>query len=274
MLRLVPYLPPLSRLERLANAYARRSLQGGRLPLPGSVRVFPAYVANLHRRITTEGEALGLTAARAEFLVARMVLSRALNAWSPREIRRRLGEPVVDGAQHLRAALDKGRGAILVTAHFGFPPLVRLVLDAQRIPLVVGSAGLDGHQGVPLAGSTWERAQTLQHLRAQLAAGCAVVILPDSTNGRHLRLPFLGSEVPVGLGPFSLARLARCEIVPFFGLRPPGSGAFRVDFLPPLGDDGSRDGGPREFVSHYETYARRLPSHLHGLMRVLSPRGS
>jgi lauroyl/myristoyl acyltransferase len=234
--------------------------------------VFPAYVATLRGRITNERDALSLTAARAEFLVARIVISRALNAWSPGEIRRRLGEPVVEGVHHLRTALDKGRGVILVTAHFGLPPLVRLVLDAYRIPIVVGSAGLDGHTGVPLAGTTFERAQTLQHLRTKLGEGCAVVILPDSTNGRHLRLPFLGTEVPVGLGPFSLARLVGCDVVPFFALRPPGSGTFRVEFGPALGDDDSRDRGPREFVSLYEAYAERLPSHLHALMRVLRPR--
>jgi lauroyl/myristoyl acyltransferase len=274
LLRLIPYLPALSRLERLAGAYARRSLQGGVLPLPRSVRAFPAHVANVRKRITNEREALSLTAARAEFLVARMVLSRALNAWSPAEIRRRLGEPVVEGAHHLRAALDKGRGVVLVTPHFGLPALVRLVLDAYGFPFVVGSAGRDGHKGVRVTGSTWERTQTLQHFRAQLAAGSAVVILPDSSNGRHVRLPFLGSKVSVALGPFGLARVAGCDVVPFFGLRPPGSGSFRVDFLAPLGDDGSPERAPREFVSNYEAYAERLPSHLHGLMRVLRPRTS
>ncbi|HEX6272683.1 MAG TPA: lysophospholipid acyltransferase family protein [Polyangiaceae bacterium] len=147
-------------------------------------------------------------------------------------------EVSIEGAQHLRAALAAGRGAVLVTAHAGpwdvvaryfaseFGAKVAMVMEAEpdgsardlhdevrrrsgAIVLRVGESPLDG----------------LSVLRHVKGGGVAAFQLDrPARSGRSIRTTLFGRPFDVPEGPFRLAELARAPLLPLFTAR---NGYFR-----------------------------------------------
>jgi KDO2-lipid IV(A) lauroyltransferase len=203
----------------------------------------------------------------------------------------------VDGLQHLEAALAAGRGAILVTMHFGYPLLIKLLLaskgyTAWRVGLVAPEAG-------QRPTSSFTRLGLLVHSRllrlprtsrpqlADLQAGLnlrpllaalgrnEVLIIPLDTPGRHSKgwsgfaraIPVLGKHAVFAPGAISVARATGARVLPAFGVDSDDGGGIgiRLDICPPLDLERSErrsedvKGGLEEFAAVFEEYLRRYP---------------
>jgi KDO2-lipid IV(A) lauroyltransferase len=170
------------------------------------------------------------------------------------------------GIEHLEAALARGRGAVLMTAHFGLPVLGRIMLPAQEVEAV--AVGLhDPWVDESLEGSVWDRARTLRRMQAQLVGRRVCVFVVDSRHGRGVEAPFFSTTITVGLGGFALARQAGCPALPIFAVRRPDRPGFSVELGRPLALPAGPEGelpqeGAREFARLFESYAARFPDHL------------
>jgi lauroyl/myristoyl acyltransferase len=178
------------------------------------------------------------------------------------------------GEEHLEKALSAGRGAVLVSGHFGQPVMGVLLLVRRGYTVMLG-AKRHWHEPlkavcgvIGLGWTTAEKVGALQKLRHHLRANGVVLILVDSTErARSLRRPFLGRmTIPVAMGPFVLGSLASSPILPFFVLPPQGSGAFEVRVHPPLQwaqdnpyREETNEAAMRDFLALYESYVRCYP---------------
>jgi lauroyl/myristoyl acyltransferase len=159
------------------------------LVLANLAQAFPGQTAQEHRR----------TAARAARNFGRTVAEFVRFAGSDRQ---RVGELVrLEGVDELRAALNSGSGATVVTAHLGAWALYVTALAAAGIP----SALLVGRQHNPkvqrfILGIPGEAVHFVPKSKGAprdilrcLRDGRAVVIVADHRAGRHGELaPFLG----------------------------------------------------------------------------------
>lgn len=250
-------------LHRLGARYARWALRSRALPLPRAVRTFPERVARLGGG-SLEVPPEQLIETRLGFLLVRALLTQVL-AGRPFTDRRWLPRIVVEGAGHLEQALEPGRGAVLVTTHFGLPPLIHIVLEDLGVRGIPAGGAVDDATGIVVAGDVWQRARGLHRLRASLSRRGVCVLLPDERVGRCLEIPFLGSRLTIALGPFLLAHLAGCPVLPYFATCAPDATAFRVRIDPalPLGAGGSEAGtAAAAFARLYEDEARRCPEQL------------
>ena len=150
-------------------------------------------------------------------------------------------ELLVDGEVHLRAALQAGRGVILVTGHIGpwdcaarllakdFTADVLLVMSAEP-----DAAAREMHDAVRARGGIrvvhvgahpLDALPLLRHVQG----GGVVAIQLDRTSegGRVLDVDLFGTSEPMPEGPFRLAALSGAPIVPIFAHR---AGYFRYEF--------------------------------------------
>jgi len=75
--------------------------------------------------------------------------------------RRELGPIEVDGATYLEAALAERRGLMLISAHFGLPPLIGLALEERGLEVVsVGGIRAD-RVDVVVGRGVWAAARSM-----------------------------------------------------------------------------------------------------------------
>jgi lauroyl/myristoyl acyltransferase len=252
-------------LERAARAWARLGLAIGGGGLPPSVRRYPAAVAP-YLGAAARRDPGALIRARARFLAARLLVNQ-LVALQQADGRERLGPIAVDGAGQLADALAERRGLIVVSAHFGLPPLIRPVLEERRVRVIgVGAPSRPGVD-VPTGRDLWARARALRRLQGALAEGAACVFLADVRHGRYVEAPFLDHRIPVASGAFGLARVTGSPVLPLFATHSDGVPRFRVHIGPRLPAPGTGEGGrfaepARAFARCYERVARAYPEQL------------
>ena len=254
-LRLVPPDSALGAIDWLAPRYARLALRAGGVLLPRTLRDFPDKVAPYFGADRGRGRRARLVEARLVFLLTRLVVNQVVRGRPGAESRRLL--PIaVDGADHLDAALAERRGLVLVSAHFGLPALIRLVLEGRGARVVgVGASFIEGVD-VAIGRDVWTRARALQRLRAEVEGGSVCVLLADVGRRRYIETPFLQGRIPVAPGAFALARATRSPLLPVFAVRAQGARHFRVAFCPPLSlGDRAR---PAPFADTASSFARCL----------------
>ena len=259
-------LTTLSAIDRLGAAYARL-VRRGVLPLPASVHLFLAQVGHMRGLVLESAQRERLLEDRLAFLLARILINRLLKAQGLRAVHRWLGAVEVAGLDLVAQARAAGRGAVLATAHFGFPPLIRPIVAAMGIMPLLASTERQYVNDVPLRGDVWTRAQGLHRLRAELARGGVIIALPDVSSPRALAVPFFQEEIDISLGAFSLARRAGCPLLPFFAVREAGAPRFRLEFFPALpvtGEAALPLAAARTFAQLYESHAARHPALLDG----------
>jgi hypothetical protein len=265
-LRLVPPASVLGAIggSRRATRRLRSTLAAFAPHSPG----FPRQGRAVPRGRPRPGTRARLIEARLVFLLTRLVLNQMVHGRPIAESCRLL--PIaVDGADHLDAALAERRGLVLVSAHFGLPAFIRLVLEGRGARVVgVGASFIQGVD-VEIGRDVWARARALQRLRAEVEGGSVCVLLADVRRGRYIDTPFLQGRIPVAIGAFVLAQATRSPLLPAFAVRVPGARHSRVAFGPPL-PLGDRThpmmfaGTVLSFARCYEAIARDHPAQLFG----------
>ena len=193
------------------------------------------------------------------------------------------------GTEHLLAARDAGRGAILLTAHVGNFEIGGFFLQAVGLKVAVvylpdpspvverdRTAARDrlGIRSIPLVSEL----SAVKVLRS-LEEGYFVAIQGDRDyGGTGRKLPFLGREVSFPVGPFRIAAAAGVPLLPVFVLRGEG-GRYRTVVEPPIRVDaarrGERDDAERramtEFVSILERTIGENPAPWYAFARFWEP---
>ncbi len=147
----------------------------------------------------------------------------------------------LEGADHLAAALSRGRGAILLTAHYGNWELAAASIVRAGFPLNVIARDHDDSTTAALVNRIREShgVQVLQRsgvrdtLRA-LRRNEVVGILPDhNISEGGLLVDFFGRPATTASGPAVYALRTGAAIVPMFSVRG-ADGTLKAIFEPPM----------------------------------------
>lgn len=172
------------------------------------------------------------------------------------------------GLPHLLAAQDRGRGVLLVSAHF-----VHLELCARLLTQHVEVAGL--YRPHANAAMEWAvKAGRLRYASAMfgrdelrpvlkhLKAGGVLWFAPDqeSRRGQSVFVPFFGQPAWSLTSTHQLARLSGAAVLPFFHARRE-DGSYHLEVLPALADFPSQDAhaDTARVMAALESMIRRVP---------------
>jgi lauroyl/myristoyl acyltransferase len=247
----------LELVDRLARGYAWLARRTDSHILPRHIVDFPRrFMELVGDEFSPPVEVQRLMEERLLYRMRDMLLRQALTSRQAHDV---LAHIEVGGREHLDAAFARGRGTIVMTAHFGFPYLIRPLLESYgaRLP----TARWESRRNV------WSRAAALHGARTALEQNEACLFLPDFAYGFTCSVPFFGQRIPVGLAAFDLASRVGSPILPCSTVIMQRPHHFRLEFLPPLTLDASlgRHGevqAVHEFVSHIQAWVKRYPSHL------------
>jgi lauroyl/myristoyl acyltransferase len=276
-LRPWPAAPVLSAIERVAPRYARLALRARGAGLPRNVRAFESKVAPYLGTELGPAERARLVEARLVFLLIRSFVNQFVLVRGTAGERRGLGPIELHGAAYLEAALAERRGLMLISGHFGLPPLIGLALEQRGLP-VVSVGGLRAERvDVVVGRDVWAAARSMQRVRDALADGQVCVLLIDTPRGRYMEPLFLQGRIPVAAGAFRLAQLTRSPLLPVFAVHTGTRPRFRVEIGPPLPVPDRPSASPfaeglNGFIQSYEAIARRHPAQLFGYERVFRSR--
>ena len=158
---------------------------------------------------------------------------------------RRLGKlATLTGLEHLQAALQQGRGAILLSAHFTtleiggrllslYTPF-HVLYRSHKNPVIETLQGRSRRR-------RFEKAIPRGDPRAMLASlkqNRPVWYAPDQDHGieNSLFVPFFGIPAATLTATSRLARVSGAPVVPFFQRRLPGASGYELTLLPALED--------------------------------------
>jgi KDO2-lipid IV(A) lauroyltransferase len=202
--------------------------------------------------------------------------------WSPP--RRLLALTQLEGREHLDAALQLGRGAILLSAHFT-PLEMGCTALTFRMPLNImyrptRNLVLERFLALNRSRRT-KRAIPRDDIRlliTALKANEPVWYAPDQAyrkKGAQM-VPFFGIPAATNTATSRLARMTGAAVLPFFPERLPGSQGYRAVILPALdnfpSDDPSADA--LRFNQLIEAHIRKVPEQylwLHRRFKGLTP---
>ncbi len=235
--------------------------QAGTMAWLVSRGVRAAVEDNLRRVPTLESrpERIGGTTRRVFQSVARYYVDLlGSTAFDVHALRRRRVR--AEGLGHLHAALERGRGVILASAHYGCPEIPLQAARAwglqfllltepleppQLSELFVRLRAAHGHQTLPVGFHTLK--ETLRTLRR---GGIVLLLVDRDIQGNGIAVPFFGADIVVPTGAVELARASGAPLIPVLSRRQPGGGA--VVALQPelrLVDTGQRRGDLRTNVA-------------------------
>ncbi|MGB7317193.1 MAG: lysophospholipid acyltransferase family protein [Planktotalea sp.] len=147
------------------------------------------------------------------------------------------------GLADLKKAQSEGRGAIIVSGHFGQWEAVRAVLKMHGLESgAVYRPNKNRHYerrilaGIEAGGRPilpTGRAGT-KALVSHVKAGGIISILLDEKYSQGVRLPFLGQDALTSLSAAQLALKYDLLMVPAFGIRIDDGNAYRVEFENPI----------------------------------------
>ena len=147
------------------------------------------------------------------------------------------------GAEHIDAALAAGKGALIVTGHFGFWELHALAHGRRIGPLAVVARALDNplldRMLIELRSSTGniviDRKGGLRRIRRALDANQAVAVLIDQhiLTADAVKVDFLGRPAATTSAVAVLAMRTGAAVIPAFSL-PLNDGRYRLIYEPPI----------------------------------------
>ena len=208
-------------------------------------RLVPARRAITHRNIELcfpelePDEVAAMTRAHFEALGASLI-EMALGRWASDD--KLLGMTAIEGADHIREAIDAGFGVVLLSAHFTALEISGRVLRLNCPPF---DAVYRRHRSEFLteilrtgrersARSTIEKNDIKSMVRS-LREKRPVWYAPDQSYNRKQSalLPFFGVPAMTNTATGTLARLGNAVCIPFFPRRLP-EGGYVLSVLPPL----------------------------------------
>ncbi|MEM6488206.1 MAG: hypothetical protein AAF677_08045 [Pseudomonadota bacterium] len=148
----------------------------------------------------------------------------------------------VTGAEHLVAAAEAGRGAILVTAHYGNWEALRLACQRAGHPAGIiyrafNNRYLDRYAQrlIAIAGEpVLQKGRAgMRALAAHIAGGGIALVLVDQRNTGAPLIDFLGHPAETVTVAATLAQRTGAALIPGCARRGPG-GRFRVTIEPPV----------------------------------------
>lgn len=215
-----------------------------------------ALRASKRRRLAENlGHALGLPPGHPEVrvLVRREIENEARRSadllWAVARPDEVIATTVVDGTEHLLTALERGRGALFVSAHIGGWEVVTALPHAV-IPVPTTAIVTDDWLAWAVAGrrlgvglGVVYDTEPVTRAASILRDGHVLLVLGDYAKDGMRRYPvrFLDAVAELPAGVATLARLCGAPIVPFVVL-PVGPRDWRVDIEPAL-DPPDRHGG-------------------------------
>jgi KDO2-lipid IV(A) lauroyltransferase len=173
------------------------------------------------------------------------------------------------GVEHVRKALDEGRGVILLSAHFTTLEIMGRVLATQIPPFDAvfrknRSEFMTELQrsGREVSADTTIEKRDIKKMVRSLRRGRAVWYAPDQSYNRKGAevIEFFGVPAMHTTATSTLARLGDAVTIPFFPLRKP-DGTYEMTLFPPFddfpGDDPIAD--TKRFIALLEEQIRRVP---------------
>ena len=149
----------------------------------------------------------------------------------------------LDGLEHLRAAESSGRGAVIVSAHFGSPEITVQGLAAVGISVYALTEPLQpkalsdfthwlrsrhGHVNRTVSfGAVKEAMRRLKH------GGIVAILLDRDVGGTGVPMQFCGAETRIPLGAVDLALRTGADLLPAWSWRIEGY-RFRAVIGPPM----------------------------------------
>lgn len=254
------------------------------LPLPAQLAVGRALgrlgyrFAGRDRRVASINIAMclpGLSDAEREELVREhfeslgcTLLETGLVWWASDRRLRRLIQ--FDGEQHLRAALENGRGALMLSAHF-----TTLEMGARALTLLGPTSVMYLTPSNPLIAELSRRnrarhtvqavtSEQIRELLQNLKNNLPVWYAPDQRyTGKNSELvPFFGIPAASNVATSRLAKISGATVLPYFPERRADNTGYVITIHPPLRNFPSGDAvaDTRRFHDLIEDHARRLPA--------------
>ena len=175
----------------------------------------------------------------------------------------------ITGVEHVREAVDRGQGVILLSAHFTTLELSGRVLKLNIPPFdaVYRRSRSDFTTEVLRSGRERSAAGTIEkrdikQMVRSLRAGRIVWYAPDQSYNRKGAeiIPFFGIPSMHTTATSTLARLGKAATIPYFPRRLP-DGSYRLTILPPLENFPSDDpvADTKRYVEILEEQIRLCP---------------
>ncbi len=199
----------------------------------------------------------------------------------------------VQGSAHLDKALSRGKGVILVSAHFGYYKLIKNILinKGYNVKLVRASVSKNTKRDQKTIKNAsrfkqylYKRFYTplalpdendlfanfnIRPLMEVLKKNGVLVIMGDALHSsQFVYLPFLGQTYPFPQGYMSLAMMTDAAILPAFVLNADNGSTLKLVIESPLAlqKKGANGNGLQhnieQYVSVYESYVKRHPDQL------------
>ena len=148
----------------------------------------------------------------------------------------------INGWEHVRAAMDAGKGGIFVTVHMGSWELGGAYMGMRGVPLTVAALPHQDHRIDQIflesrLASGMEIVQlggALRKLQDAVARGRFIGLVADrDVSGHGPRLPFFGEDTRMPIGHVSLALSTGAWILPVCIYRQPDGRSF-IEIRPPV----------------------------------------
>ena len=152
----------------------------------------------------------------------------------------------VEGIEHLAAARDAGRGAVIASAHIGNWEQIRLAAAEAGIPVALiyrafNNAAFDAvsRWRIHMAGEPvlHKGRAGMREMLAHLKRGGVILVLMDQHAGGGAMLPFLGHPAATATAIPALCLRTGAALVPARAIRQADGLSFRVSFEPPVPPD-------------------------------------
>lgn len=266
------------------------------LPLPfvvvywmGGVMGYVGYYLfgrkRVRRMCINLSEGLGINAEKAKNIVRKNLQNHLRDMLElmkyPQLNRKRIASLVhYDGIDYLNTALKKGKGVILLTAHFGAKQFLQVALGLEGYPLNQINFHMNGEElsyvqkqvsqrqriniekqlpltFIPAKGFMRPVFNCLQKNEVLIIAGDGIG-LKRHMDVSYSPFDFLGKKMLFPVNAVDLAKRTGALIMPVFVIREKTN--HRIVFEPPLNScAGGQNEAVQEYVSKLEKYVRRYP---------------